>query len=244
MIRDVVRPLQLCLYNWRFKVGESILTYFSSKRFDVQSLRNDKYFMDLNRDLQHIITCLAESRTELVTLVIQESTQTRQYIAARFDQLEEERLYRDVTQSLFYPDISSRQEQIEKEFDGIKDSYDWIFDESHKERRWSNFSEWLKSSNAVYWISGKAGSGKSTLMHYICNHPRKNELLKQWSAGRRLLTPTFFFWNAGSNQQKSIIGLLRSIIFQMLIECRELITCFKVGPNISHLIPQVLVVPL
>ena len=190
-------------------------------------------FIDLDQSLKHIITCLARSQTDLSTLVVQESEQTRQSITAGFDRLVQlhinERLYQDVIRSLFYPDITSRQAQIENEFDGIEDSYNWVFDEFQEKQRWSNFSEWLRSGNAVYWINGKAGSGKSTLMNYICNHNRKDELLKQWSAERRLLTPTFFFWNAGTRQQKTVDGLLRSIIYQMLEECSELIACFKVS---------------
>lgn len=180
-----------------------------------------------------MITCLAESQTNLTALVQYESDQTRQHIAAQhveFKQLYiDDRLYKEITRSLFYSDITSRQEHIDREFHGIKDSFDWIFDESREGQRWSNFSEWLKSGNGVYWINGKAGSGKSTLMNYICNHDRKVELLTQWSADRQLLTPTFFFWNAGSDQQKTIDGLLRSIIYQILTECRELIVYFKVS---------------
>lgn len=98
-----------------------------------------------------------------------------------------------------------------------------------KQPRWDNFAEWLRSGSKVYWINGKAGSGKSTLMNYICQHPRKEELLKEWSAERGVLTPTFFFWNAGSRQQKTVDGLLRSLIYQILTQCRELISCFKVS---------------
>ena len=79
-----------------------------------------------------MITCLAESRTDLTTLIIQESTQTRQHITARLDRLENEHLYQAVIKSLFYPDITFRQEQLAREFDGIEDSYSWIFDESEK----------------------------------------------------------------------------------------------------------------
>lgn len=186
-------------------------------------------FSKLDQDLQHIITCLAESQTNLATLVTHESAKTRQDLIAQFDRSESHRLYQEIKESLFYPDITSREDQIVENFDGIENSYDWVFDESQKKQPWSDFSEWLRSGKAVYWINGKAGSGKSTLMKYICDHSRKNELLKQWSASRRLLTATFFFWNAGTSLQKTIIGLLRSIIYQILTKCRELINYLKVS---------------
>ena len=186
------------------------------------------------------MSCLTNSQTSLATLVQQESERTRQHI----DQVyKDDRFYQEVKKSLFYPNIFSRQEQVANEFDGIENSYEWIFDErsevesevdnkskvSRKQPPWDNFSEWLRTGNAVYWINGKAGSGKSTLMNYICGHEKKTRSLKEWSSDRLLLTPTFFFWNAGVLQQKTIDGLLRSLIFQMLTECPELITCFKVG---------------
>ena len=175
-----------------------------------------------------------------------EANQTREYMTSQIDRVErlyiDDRLYQEVTKSLFYPDIFYRQEQIDHEFDGIETSYDWIFDEKQMystdefEKTYSkkptfpaeNFAQWLKSGHGVYWISGKAGSGKSTLMSYIHNDERRLELLKEWCPEKKLLTPTFFFWNAGSFLNKSIDGLLRSLIYQMLAECQELIYCFKV----------------
>ena len=179
--------------------------------------------------------------------MVQESTQTRHIITAQIGRVEKlqigDRRYEEVVNSLFYPDISSRQEQVDSQFDGITNSYDWIFDDpqthrqesddkyssQQQERRWDDFARWLKSGHGVYWINGKAGSGKSTLMNYICNHSRRLELLGQWCSDRRLLTPTFFFWNAGTRLQKSVDGLLRSLLYQMLKECRELVECFSVS---------------
>lgn len=181
------------------------------------------------------------------SLVRQQSAQTRHHITAQVDRVErlhiDDRRYEEIVDSLFYPDISSRQEQVDNLFDGVKKSYDWIFDKpqthglrsfdkgysQQQECQWDDFARWLESGHGVYWINGKAGSGKSTLMNHICHHSRKLELLEQWCSERRLLTPTFFFWNAGTRLQKSIDGLLRSLFYQMLKECRELVPCFSVS---------------
>lgn len=175
----------------------------------------------------------------MATISVQEAEHTRQHTAAHIGRLEtlyvDHRRFEEVTRSLFYPEIFSRQEQVEHVFDGIESSYDWIFDEmdtSHQDNLHTPatlWNEWLRSGHGVYWINGKAGSGKSTLMNYICSHERRLELLQEWSPNRQLLTPSFFFWNSGSRQQKTIDGLLRSLIYQMLNECRQLITCFKVS---------------
>lgn len=175
--------------------------------------------------------------------MIHQSEQTRDLVSTQIDRLErlhvDNRRYQEIIDSLFYPDISSRQEQVDSQFDGIKNSYDWIFDEPQNrifnrsslnpEARWDDFAGWLKSGHGVYWIKGKAGSGKSTLMNQICNHSRRLELLGEWQSQRRLLTPTFFFWSAGNRLQKSVDGLLRSLIYQILKDCRELIEYFSVS---------------
>ena len=183
----------------------------------------------------------------MATISVQEAEQTRQHTAAQIGHLErlyvDDHRFEEVTRSLFYPEIFSRQEQIANVFDGIESSYDWIFDKPRTRKvntphqanfpppvpLWSDFACWLKSGHGVYWINGKAGSGKSTLMSHICGHNRTLELLQEWSSHRRLLTPSFFFWNSGSRQQKTIDGLLRSLVYQMLKECRQLITCFEVS---------------
>ena len=212
----------------------------------MQRLRNDECFANLDASLQHVIIGLAESRTSLATLTVQESDQTRAHITSQIQRLEQirldDRFYDEVVQSLFYPDIFSRQEQVDHDFDGIEDSYQWIFDEprTRKARRheqgptkeivpyWDDFSMWLKSGHGSYWINGKAGSGKSSLMSYVCQNNRRLDLLKQWSLDRILLTPTYFFWAAGSTMQNTVEGLLRSLIYQMLVECHELVNCIQV----------------
>ena len=182
----------------------------------------------------------------MAIISVQEAEQTRQYVATQVGRLEslhvDDRRFEEVTRSLFYPEIFSRQEQVEHVFDGIESSYDWIFDKprtpemdtsNHNPHTsaplWDDFARWLSSGHGIYWVNGKAGSGKSTLMNHICSHKRRIELLQEWSPHRQLLTPSFFFWNSGSPQQKTIDGLLRSLIYQMLTKCHQLIACFKVS---------------
>lgn len=197
--------------------------------------------------MQHIITCLADSHTSLATLTAQQSDKINSHITAQIDRLAQlrvdDRRYDEIIGSLFYPDIFARQEQIDHVFDGIKDSYEWIFEEPQDETVntpdqdqggatvccCDNFAKWLNSGHGLYYIRGKPGAGKSTLMNYICQHRRRLELLQEWCGHRLLLTPAYFFWNAGSRQQKSVDGLLRSLIYQMLLGCRELIGCFQVS---------------
>lgn len=126
-----------------------------------------------------------------------------------------------VWQSLSFPVITDREDEIAPV---ELATFDWIFQPPPSEERpWSSFLEWLGSGESLYWISGKAGSGKSTLMKHLLNHTRTRELLRAWAGDCPLVVASFFFWYSGSDLQKSQIGLLRSLLYQCLTDYRELI---------------------
>ncbi|KAK2750104.1 hypothetical protein FQN57_004597 [Myotisia sp. PD_48] len=87
----------------------------------------------------------------------------------------------------------------------------------------SSLLAWLRTGDGVYHISGKPGSGKSTLMKFLCEHPRTVNELNSWAGQKKLVIARFFFWKAGSDLQKSIHGLLRSLLFEILRKCPNLI---------------------
>ena len=59
-------------------------------------------------------------------------------------------------------------------------------------------------------------------MNLICQDPRTIAALRIWSGTNEVLLPKFFFWNAGTELQKSSRGLLRSIIYQIMVKAPEL----------------------
>lgn len=87
----------------------------------------------------------------------------------------------------------------------------------------SRFENWLRSGSGVFHISGKAGSGKSTLMQLILSTRRTHELLAEWAGDKRLLFAHFYFWAGGDQMQNSLEGLQRSILFEILIHRPELV---------------------
>lgn len=87
----------------------------------------------------------------------------------------------------------------------------------------SRFENWLRSGSGVFHISGKAGSGKSTLMNLILSTRRTHELLTEWAGDKRLLFAHFYFWAGGDQMQNSLEGLQRSILFEILIHRPELV---------------------
>ena len=73
--------------------------------------------------------------------------------------------------------------------------------------RHERYTTWAASDQALLWIKGKPGSGKSTLLKYaFSNHAVKNNAL----------VLSFFFHGRGDELQKTPLGLLRSLLHQIL----------------------------
>lgn len=87
----------------------------------------------------------------------------------------------------------------------------------------SKVQTWLKTSNDIFWVSSKAGSGKSTLMRFLFEHQQTRLDLRCW-AGGDVIVAAFFCWRAGSSElEKSYLGLLRGLLYQVLHERPEMI---------------------
>ena len=116
--------------------------------------------------------------------------------------------------SLYFQSLPVRHDNIPETH---KKTFEWIFVD-----KTIGFSEWLESGDGIYWVSGKAGSGKSVLMKFIADHEKTQEALNQWANSRQLITADFYFWNPGSKMQKSLQGLLQSLLFEILRNAPEL----------------------
>ncbi len=83
--------------------------------------------------------------------------------------------------------------------------------------------DWLRTGKGIYWVSGKAGSGKSTLMKYLHNHKETATALRSWAGNKNLVTAGHFFWYAGTDMQKSQQGLLQTLLFNVLRQSPALV---------------------
>lgn len=123
-----------------------------------------------------------------------------------------------IVNSLLFPTVNQRERAIPEAY---RRTYDWIFHEPHRilndSELWHSFPQWLEGpSREIYWITGKPGAGKSTLVKYILADPRLKPALMKWSQQRPLIMAGYFSWNAGTGLQKSHEGLLRTILYQCL----------------------------
>jgi ATPase subunit of ABC transporter with duplicated ATPase domains len=82
----------------------------------------------------------------------------------------------------------------------------------------TNFPTWLREGRGVFWIYGKAGSGKSTLMKRIIYDKRTKQRFRHWSCNgtRDPVMIQHFFWLPGTHLQKSHWGMLQSLLHQIL----------------------------
>ena len=106
-----------------------------------------------------------------------------------------------------------RFQEIEEAY---KATFDWIFEKPELE-----FCAWLQNGTGIYWINGKPGSGKSTLMKHIYKHPRTMEIIAQRDESRLQVTANFFFHDRGISTQKSFEGLLHSVLYQTLCQAPD-----------------------
>lgn len=90
-------------------------------------------------------------------------------------------------------------------------------------RGWNSFVQWLQGDQTLYWITGKPGSGKSTLMKYLSVHPKTIENLTEWTGGQQATLAGFFFWNSGTVMQMSEMGLFQSLLYQAIEDHQEII---------------------
>ncbi|RDW58785.1 hypothetical protein BP6252_13261 [Coleophoma cylindrospora] len=117
-----------------------------------------------------------------------------------------------VLRSLVFPKFDERIKLVK---DAHHETYEWAFCPPEAGKPWSPLVEWLEAGTGCYYIKGKPGSGKSTLMKFIAQHKRLGTALGKW-AGNTLISASFFFWNLGSPLQKSSFGLLRGLLYDIL----------------------------
>ncbi|RBR24393.1 uncharacterized protein FIESC28_02883 [Fusarium coffeatum] len=125
-----------------------------------------------------------------------------------------------ILESLAYKSMHDRESQVTE---AHAKTLDWIFDnsliyQSLRRKFRDSFTAWLNGSelSPIYWITGKPGSGKSTLVRYLLQHPVALHHLRKWAGKKTISTVGFFFWTSGSMQQRSQTGLLRYLLHQLL----------------------------
>lgn len=121
----------------------------------------------------------------------------------------------DVLQSLKFDNISDRESAVPK---AHEQTFQWALASTK-----STLPDWLRSGSGIYWIEGKAGSGKSTLMKFLQRDDRTTSMLKEWADGHPLSFVSHYFCAPGTELQRNMVGLFRSLLFQILVKDPELL---------------------
>ncbi|KAF7884006.1 hypothetical protein EAF00_011318 [Botryotinia globosa] len=194
-------------------------------RMNQVKLEQEFFFNTLDKALQTIMQDLLDNHQSSLTKFEQnfnhlrlsqkeEHSHTRSVLVDQQALRHRRQAELSILESLKFSSMNLRHETIAE---AHQQTFEWIFcDPKIEHKPWSNFSEWLKTGNGIYWIHGKPGSGKSTLMRFVVDDSRSRGYAEKWAHNTPLETPSFFFWNSGDEAQRSQSGLLRSLLYEIL----------------------------
>ena len=168
-----------------------------------------------------------QSETDrMVRYVLSDKWNASEYAKrAVLDESQDDGKLTKLCQSLYFDSISHRETSIPKRHAA---TFEWIFHEPRKSGDgrplWSDFPQWLRGETPdIYWVTGKPGAGKSTLVKFIAQDPRFEASLREWATGSQLLITRFFSWTSGGNRlQKSQEGLFRTLLLEAIQQRAQL----------------------
>ncbi|MCJ1250573.1 hypothetical protein MMC30_007801 [Trapelia coarctata] len=235
-----IRALEKSLDSYRSQLTVRLLAVLRNQQSTIvtalQSLSKQHLYMDIKsyNNLEILKQGLTESIKEYLSEAKVEQSCMTSKISDIPDQISklvnrggELAAEQSILNSLRFREMKSRYVLIA---DSYTNTFDWIFeslygmvDKTASQEDHTAFRVWLERGDGIYWISGKAGCGKSTLMKYLCTHRLTKQALRAWADRDNLVIASHFFWAAGNAMQKSQEGLLQSLLYEILRQCPEMI---------------------
>ncbi|WZH42003.1 prion-inhibition and propagation-domain-containing protein [Fusarium acuminatum] len=197
----------IIVHQDKFNTLIANLSYFNSSLMELAPTASPSVLSSVQEDLSHV-----RSVAEL-DIIIQASADTRPAVKSAAVAVKKAILQRQILQRLWFRHHEDRRFNIkEAHYKTLR----WALDPPNGYMERDDLSSWLQDTHSIYWISGKAGSGKSTLMKHLWSQSRILELLNDWAYGSSISLVSFFFYALGRPEQKSQSGLLRSLLYQLL----------------------------
>jgi ABC-type transport system involved in cytochrome bd biosynthesis fused ATPase/permease subunit len=162
-----------------------------SERTDIIAFQQTNAFASMRKDYKVIISELGDHKASnslehvgmrsALAMRIKESEDAVSDGISKVQRSIDTRARTDaLLKSLFFEDYKSRQEQVEEAY---TETFSWIFDDRpNAVGSWHNFALWLREGETIYWIQGKAGAGKSTLMSFIVDEEQTSTELQCWAS--------------------------------------------------------------
>lgn len=132
----------------------------------------------------------------------------------------DQRCQQRILDSLWYRMLDHRRMSVCEAHPG---TFDWALNPPTDDVEWDDLSRWMQSGSGIYWIHGKPGSGKTTLMKHLYDSSLTHSLLQEWAKDEPIVKPNFFFWQLGTSEQKTQYGLYRGLLYQVFMEDPSLI---------------------
>ncbi|KAK3997940.1 hypothetical protein QBC44DRAFT_376376 [Cladorrhinum sp. PSN332] len=153
------------------------------------------------------------------------------------------RIHQCILKSLQYDKMRDRSHMLKQHVSVINEqqkanggTFQWLFEsgarnvndkdeevemKNEARMKWSNWIS-AQSDAGVFHIAGKFGSGKSTLMQFLFDHPHTQAELERWAGDRKLVKVNFFFSVVIGGTQQLLRGLCRTLLYDILDQCPSL----------------------
>lgn len=196
---------------------------------------------------RHFTSELGAKEVSLKSHVTASTTDVGSSLSAQMSTLDvqssKERARERFLGSLKFPGMNARKNQIAENYpdkclwflglDGKNGKTKPSTGRSRVEPPWDNFVDWLESESKLYWVSGKPGSGKSTLMKFLTSRPETKHALQRWRPEVQILS--HYLWSPGAIMGRSIKGVWCSLLYQLLVDSEDLIDWILAGqPQLRH----------
>ncbi|KAH7007859.1 uncharacterized protein B0I36DRAFT_430826 [Microdochium trichocladiopsis] len=214
------------------EVWQKVYAQWDTIKIEVPSFRNElkTLALELQRGNTNVLDIIAKQDAalqalggiEIDTLYIKENLIRQQAETQQSSEL------KGFLASLYFPSMNARRNM--SSIVAAQGTFQWALDTSsqlqtenttenrrdHRMRTARRLRLWMEDpGQRLFWVSGKPGSGKSTLMHYLASMPEK---LHATTSGRNDASHTMlsaFIWAAGDELQKSVKGLLCTLLHQL-----------------------------
>ena len=110
-------------------------------------------------------------------------------------------------QSLYFAEMYWRRNDVA---DPVPSTCAWLLEHP-------KYCDWLGQGHGMLWIKGKPGAGKSTVLKYALETAERE-------TKKDIIFASFFFHGRGAPMQKNVVGLIRSLLHQILQRNRDLLS--------------------